>query len=61
MAALDYPKPAGDYLCYELDEEISFGKIDIPRLPADWRANEPGGEDGAPLFQKGAEFCADVH
>ena len=59
MDASGYPlRPGGgDYLCYELDEEISFGPLDVPRLIADRKAENPTGfEPGAPLFLKGGEL-----
>ena len=27
-----YPKPQGDYFCYILDEPVSLGVIDLPKL-----------------------------
>lgn len=60
MEALKYDSPQGDYLCYELDEEITFGTIDVSSLLSDWKAKEPGGDDGAPLFRQGAELAAYV-
>jgi hypothetical protein len=56
MVASGYPSPKGDYLCYELDEEVDFGGIDVARLLAE-RANENPATilPGQPLFEKGAE------
>ena len=58
MRHAGYRNPSGDYLCYELDEEIDLGTIDVPALLADWKKVEPGGKDGTPLFRKGAELAA---
>lgn len=32
IALSGYPNPKGDYFCYILDEQVSIGAIDIPKL-----------------------------
>jgi hypothetical protein len=32
IAQSGYPNPRGDYFCYILDEPVSLGVIDVPRL-----------------------------
>ncbi|MBQ9726807.1 MAG: LlaJI family restriction endonuclease [Kiritimatiellae bacterium] len=61
LEASGYPKDPGktsfNYLCYELEEEISFGSLDIPRLLTERQAENPSTYmRGMPLFLKGSEL-----
>jgi len=47
------------YLCYDLDEEVSFGTIDIRQMIGAF-GQEAGYEKGKPQYRKGAEIAAYV-
>ncbi len=57
MLRMGYASASGDYYCYVLDEEVSLGDLDVPRL-LDERAREKGGDfrPGAPIYLKGGEL-----
>lgn len=50
-----YVNPQGDYYCYILDEEVTLGKLDVPKLIADASVKD-GYKPGMPLYVKGAEL-----
>lgn len=60
---LAYPaKENRDYLCYELDEEVNLGVVDIKRMVSFLRSE--GGiacREGGPMYCKGAEIAAFIH
>ena len=57
MIKMGYASAKCDYYCYELDEEVSLGDLDVPQLIADWK-REKGGDfkPGAPIYLKGGEL-----
>lgn len=57
MIKMGYASAKCDYYCYVLDEEVSLGDLDIPKLIADWK-REKGSDfkPGAPIYLKGGEL-----
>ena len=57
MSRMGYPSAQCDYYCYVLEEEVSLGDLDVPRLLAE-RKREQGGAftPGAPIYLKGGEL-----
>lgn len=57
MVRMGYESAKGDYYCYVLEEEVSLGDLDVPRLVAE-RKREQGDVfiPGAPIYLKGGEL-----
>lgn len=57
MTKMGYASAKCDYYCYVLDEEVSLGDLDIPKLLSDWK-REKGSDykPGAPIYLKGGEL-----
>ena len=59
MVRMGYASAKCGYYCYTLEEEVSLGDLDVPRLLAD-RKREKGGAftPGEPIYLKGGELIA---
>ena len=57
MRLSEYPNPQGNYFCFILDEQVSFGAVNIPALlNSHQRKLGPKFVEGAPFCVKGAEL-----
>lgn len=58
IIGLDYPDPScRKYFCYELEEEVTLGLLDINSLISERRISEKSDFiEGAPIFVKGSEL-----
>ena len=57
MTKMGYVSAKCDYYCYVLDEEVSLGDLDIPKLIADWKREKGDAfKPGAPIYLKGGEL-----
>lgn len=59
IIGLDYPDPSScrKYFCYELEEEVTLGVLDINSLISGIRISKKSDYiEGAPIFVKGSEM-----
>ena len=57
MVRMGYASATGDYYCYVLEEEVSLGDLDVPRLIAERKREQGDGfTPGAPIYLKGGEL-----
>lgn len=62
QSCLKYPASAGrSYLCYELEEEVDIGTVDVKGVVAKVKAEKGSAyKDGEPIYLKGAEVADHV-
>ena len=58
MERMGYPHPSGDYFCYFLDEEVSLGAIDVPKIRKMYKHLRDPLHQYAPLYVTGTQVAA---